>query len=231
MQDISSDDPKLELNFLLHVLDADMHNDNNQYDLMPPSSRKKKKKHQESQQTPRRHQESRGERSNAAASPSLANYARVEEKILGRRLSLSSFSSFSAPASDQAVRRPSIASPRLGASGASHLSKDFVDVTVVLRFRSGAAEQHSWANAIRLTVAHMPGAIFHASATSVHGSVSSAAKNDLAGAGAAAETKTMASAPGQKTARARRAEPRLDASKQMLFLPFSAQTGYAATRT
>lgn len=228
MQDISSDDPKLELNFLLHVLDADMHNDNNQYDLMPPSSRKKKKKHQESQQTPSRHQELRGERNNAVASPSLANYARVEEKILGRRLSLSSSSSFSAPSSDQAVRRPSIASPRLGAS---HLSKDFVDVTVVLRFRSGAAEQHSWANAIRLTVAHMPGAIFHASATSVSGSVSSAAKNDLAGAGAAAETKTMASAPGQKTARARRAEPRLDASKQMLFLPFSAQTGYSATRT
>ena len=225
MRDISSDDPKLE-STSLHVLDADMHNDNNQYDLMPPSSRKKKEA-PKSQQTPRRHQESRGERAMRWLPKPGKLCARGGENSRAALVIVVVFvllRSRIRPGGEEAIHRVAKARSQSPQQGLRRRDRS----APIQERRGGAAP---WANAIRLTVAHMPGAIFHASATSVNGSVSSAAKNDLAGAGAAAETKTMASAPGQKTARARRAEPRLDASKQMLFLPFSAQTGYAATRT
>lgn len=154
MQDVNSDDPKLELRFLLHVLDADMHQGDmvgneplyfpspnfssplaslsspspySPYHSPPPSGRRSKKRSVD------RH------------------YSRVEEKILGNRRRSSS------GAGGVAFDAATAAASTTPTAGAGAGEEDgFVTVAVVLRFRRGAEEQHAWAIAVRLAVENLP---------------------------------------------------------------------------
>ena len=171
-EDVSSDDPKLELCFSLHVLDADMHHGDAITAAAAAGVGGSGGSGISSMRSPGLSSFSSSSRFGSYGSPlsfsgsgrkrlpfssggtPRSNYNRVEEKILGgRRRSSSGASSAS---SSMVADAAAAASAAAAAAEGGAVEDGFVTMAVVVRFRGGAAMQHAWANAIRLAAENLP---------------------------------------------------------------------------